>query len=40
MEEKMLYSISFEKNAETGQNQATQMSLFRYIPSVTWNFKF
>jgi hypothetical protein len=35
------YIISFEidKNDPT-QSKAYQVSLFRFIPSITWNFKF
>jgi hypothetical protein len=34
------YSISFQENAITGQNEAIQISLFKFLPSITWNFKF
>jgi hypothetical protein len=34
------YSISFEKNESTGANEANQLALFKFVPSVTWNFKF
>ncbi|MAU70725.1 MAG: hypothetical protein CML04_01395 [Pseudozobellia sp.] len=33
-------SISFGQNAETGLNEATRVSIFGIIPSVTYNFKF
>ena len=33
-------SISFNQNTETGQNEATRLSIFGIIPSVTYNFKF
>jgi len=36
---KNAYSISFDSN-EAGTSQATQLSLFGIVPSVTWNFKF
>ncbi|HIP36203.1 MAG TPA: TonB-dependent receptor [Crocinitomix sp.] len=34
------YSITFDENKETGQTEATQLSLFKIIPSITYNFKF
>jgi len=34
------YSISFQTNETTGETEAIQLSLFRLIPSVTYNFKF
>lgn len=34
------YSIRFAQNAETGETEARQLSLFKYIPSITYNFKF
>jgi hypothetical protein len=35
------YSISFRKSAtDPGKTEAVQLSLFRFIPSVTYNFKF
>ncbi|MGY0391247.1 TonB-dependent receptor [Bizionia sp. KMM 8389] len=33
-------SISFNQNSQTGQNEATRISIFGIIPSVTYNFKF
>ncbi len=33
-------SISFSQNPETGVNEATRLSIFGIIPSVTYNFKF
>ena len=36
---KNAYSISFEEN-EAGETQASRLSLFGVVPSVTWNFKF
>lgn len=33
-------SISFGQNEETGQNEATRISIFGIIPSITYNFKF
>lgn len=34
------YSISFRQNETTGETEAVQLSLFRIIPSVSYNFKF
>ena len=34
------YTISFEENEDTGEMEAVQLSLFKFIPSVTYNFKF
>ena len=34
------YSISFRENAETGQTEAVQLALFKFIPSISYNFKF
>ena len=34
------YSITFEQNPTTKQIQAIQTTLFRIIPSITYNFKF
>lgn len=34
------YSISFAENEDTGKTEAVQLSLFKIIPSVTYNFKF
>ncbi|MCB9354010.1 MAG: TonB-dependent receptor [Saprospiraceae bacterium] len=35
------YAISFAANEDDPQkNEATQIALFRWIPSATWNFKF
>lgn len=34
------YSIRFAQNADTGETEARQLSLFKYIPSITYNFKF
>ncbi len=33
-------SISFERNDDTQQNEAVQLSIFGVIPAVTYNFKF
>lgn len=33
-------SISFGQNEDTGANEATRLSIFGVIPSVTYNFKF
>jgi len=33
-------SISFSQNRETGLNEASRISIFGIIPSVTYNFKF
>ncbi|WP_308991754.1 TonB-dependent receptor [Mariniflexile litorale] len=33
-------SISFGQNEVTGQNEATRLSIFGMIPSITYNFKF
>lgn len=33
-------SISFSKNNETGVNEATRLSIFGIIPSVSYNFKY
>ncbi|WP_338732282.1 TonB-dependent receptor [Mangrovimonas cancribranchiae] len=33
-------SVSFNQNRETGVNEATRISIFGVIPSVTYNFKF
>ncbi len=34
------YSISFEKNKETGKTEAIQLALFKIIPSIAYNFNF
>jgi hypothetical protein len=34
------YSIEFRENQTTGKTEAVQTSLFRAIPSITYNFKF
>lgn len=35
------YAINFsESERHPGQNEATQIALFRWVPSVMWNFKF
>lgn len=34
------FSMSFKQNAETGTNQATRLSIFGIIPSISYNFKF
>ena len=34
------YSISFRQNEDTGKTEAVQISLFRIIPSLTYNFQF
>lgn len=33
-------SISFRQNAETGNNEAVQLSIFGIIPAISYNFKF
>jgi len=33
-------SISFRENTDTGQNEASKLSIFGIIPAVTYNFKF
>lgn len=33
-------SISFNQNKVTGENEATRLSIFGIIPSITYNFKF
>jgi hypothetical protein len=33
-------NIRFQKNIDTGQNEAVRLSIFGIIPSVTYNFKF
>jgi len=33
-------NIRFQKNIDTGQNEAIRLSIFGIIPSVTYNFKF
>jgi len=33
-------SIYFQTDEDTGENQAVQLTYFKMIPSVTWNFKF
>src|SRR5690606_24939415 len=33
-------SISFNQNKITGENEATRLSIFGIIPSITYNFKF
>ncbi len=37
---KNTYSLTFETNEKTGQNQAVKTYLFTFVPSVTYNFKF
>lgn len=37
---KNAYSISFQQNESTGQNEAVKLSLFQWVPSVTYNFNF
>jgi len=37
---KNAYSISFRENSDTGVNEATRLSIFGIIPSITYNFKF
>ncbi len=34
------YQINFSKNEDTNKNEAIQVALFSFIPSITWNFKF
>lgn len=34
------YSITFAENENTGLTEATQIALFKIIPSITYNFKF
>ena len=33
-------SVSFNQNNQTGLNEATRISIFGMIPSITYNFKF
>jgi len=33
-------SISFRENSSTGANEATRLSIFGIVPSVSYNFKF
>ncbi len=33
-------SISFQQNADTGNNEAIRLSIFGFVPAVTYNFKF
>jgi hypothetical protein len=33
-------AVTFNQNTETGLNQATRLSIFGIIPSITYNFKF
>lgn len=33
------FTISFEENSETGETEAIQTSLFKMVPSITYNFK-
>ena len=34
------YSIRFQANEETGQTEAIQLSLFKIVPSISYNFTF
>ncbi len=34
------FTIAFEENKDTGKTEAVQTALFKYIPSVSYNFKF
>jgi hypothetical protein len=34
------YSITFQQNDKTGQIEAVQTTLFKLVPSITYNFKF
>ena len=34
------YSITFKENKDTGKTEAVQLSLFKIIPSISYNFKF
>lgn len=34
------YSINFQENEVTGETEAVQISLFKIIPSISYNFKF
>ncbi|WP_070137828.1 TonB-dependent receptor [Crocinitomix algicola] len=34
------FSITFRENEETGKTEAVQLALFRFIPSISYNFKF
>ena len=34
------YSINFNTDPETGVTTATQIALFKFIPSIAFNFKF
>lgn len=38
--QKNVYSLSFQQNPDTGQNEIIKTYLFRLVPSVTYNFKF
>lgn len=33
------YTITFQENAETGNTEAVQTTLFRIVPAITYNFK-
>ena len=33
------YTITFQENEETGEQEALQTALFKIIPSITYNFK-
>jgi hypothetical protein len=35
------YAINFQQDpADPSKMQAVELSLFRFVPAVTWNFKF
>jgi hypothetical protein len=34
------YSITFRQNEKTGKIEAVQTTLFKFVPSVTYNFRF
>ncbi|MCB0739246.1 MAG: TonB-dependent receptor plug domain-containing protein, partial [Bacteroidetes bacterium] len=34
------YTITFQENDDTGETEAVKLALFKYIPSITYNFKF
>ncbi len=34
------FSIDFRENAETGETEAVQIALFKFVPSISYNFKF
>ena len=34
------YSIEFRENTDTKKNEIVKIALFKFVPSITWNFKF